>query len=205
VARQPMAGHQKKVTRRRATLAFTDESGFLLLPLVRRTLAPRGRTPVLRHRAAHRDKVSVAAALTLSPARGHAGLYYQTYPDAYVNNVAYARFLRRLLAQVHGPLVVVHDRGSVHKGEPVRALCGDFPRPRLDMDMLPTYAPDLNPVEHLWNFGKDKELSNFVPRNVGDLNDAVSDCLQQVRHDQHRLRSFFAATPLPWDGLTVFF
>ena len=192
------------MTDRGASLVFTDESGFLLLPLVRTTLAPRGRTPVLRHRARHRDKVSVAAALTLSPARGHVSLYYRTYPNQYVTAAVYADFLRqRLLARVPGPLVLVHDGGSMHKGDPLRALCGDFPR--LDLNLLPPYAPELNPPEHLWNFEKDKELCNFVPRDVRELDRVVDEHLRDVRHDQHRLRSFFAATPLPWDGLTVFF
>lgn len=71
-----MAARPKQARELNATLVFTDEGGFLMLPLLRRTLAPRGRTPVLRHRASHRDKVSVAAALTLSPARGHVSLYY---------------------------------------------------------------------------------------------------------------------------------
>jgi hypothetical protein len=52
-----MAARQKKARELNATLAFTDESGFLMLPLLRRTLAPRGHTPVLRHKASHRDKV----------------------------------------------------------------------------------------------------------------------------------------------------
>ena len=192
------------MTRRGASLVFTDESGFLLLPLVRTTLAPRGRTPVLRHRARHRDKVSVAAALTLSPGRGHVSLYYQTYPNQYVNAAAYATFLRRgVLSRVAGPVVLVHDQGSMHKGEHLRALRADFPR--LDLNPLPPYAPELNPAEQLWNFEKDKELCNFVPRDVRELHQTVDDHLREVRHDQHRLRSFFAATPLPWDGLTVFF
>ena len=188
---------------RRATLVFEDETGFLLLPLVHRTLAPRGRTPVLRHRARHRDKVSVAAALTLSPSQGHVNLYYRTYPNACVNNVAYAKFLRGLLRHVPGPVVLVHDRGNMHKGNPVRDLCRDFPR--LDLNMLPAYAPELNPPEHLWNFEKDKELANFVPHDVHELNGVVCDRLQRVKRDQQRLRTFFAATHLPWDGLTVFF
>jgi putative transposase len=198
-----MAHDQKKVIARGASLLFTDESGFLLLPLVRRTLAPRGRTPILRHRAKQRDKVSVAAALALSPVRGHASLYYQTYPNLYVNSAAYATFVRRLLWHVHHPLVVVQDQGSLHKGDPLRTLSADFPR--LDLNMLPPYAPELNPVEQLWNFEKDKELSNFVPSDVRQLESAICCRMQEVRCDQRRLRSFFAATPLPWDGLTVFF
>ena len=51
-----------------------DESGFFLNPLVRRTWAPRGKTPVLPSWGRHRDKVSVVAALNggASPARSRA-------------------------------------------------------------------------------------------------------------------------------------
>ncbi len=145
--------------------------------------------------------------MTLSPRRGHVGLCYRTYPDRYVNAPVYAGFLRRLLwraGDTH-PLVVVHDRGNMHRGEPLRRLCHDFAAGRLDLNFLPPYAPELNPTEQLWNFAKDKELSNFVPLDLDQLDATVEDCLRHVRHDQDRLRSFFAATPLPWDGLTVFF
>jgi hypothetical protein len=107
-----VAGHQKKVINRRAILVFTDESGFLLLPLVRRTLGPCGAVAPLRHRARQRDKVSVAAALTLSPAAGHVNLHYQTYPNGYVNADAYSMFLRGVLRRFDNPLVLVHDRGT---------------------------------------------------------------------------------------------
>lgn len=186
---------------RGASLVFTDESGFLLLPLVRSTLAPRGKTPLLGHRARHRDKVSVAAAL---PLRGQVNLYYQTCPDAYVNSVGYAEFLRRkVLRPIARPVVVVHDGGSMHKGDVMRELCGHFPR--LDLNLLPPYAPELNPTEQLWNFEKDKELANYVPHNVKELDTTMAERLERIKHNQERLRSFFAAVPLPWDGLTTIF
>jgi transposase len=203
VGRPGVARHQKKAADRGASLVFSDESGFLLLPLVRRTLAPCGRAAPLAHRAGHRDKVSVAAALTLSPCRGHVNLYYQTYPGGYVNVEAYARFLRGMLWRMDHPVVLVHDRGNMHRGDPVRELMSDFPR-RIDLNLLPPYAPELNPVEQLWNFAKDKELSNFVPHDVAEANAGVTRLMDRVRHDQHRLRSFYRATPLEWDPLTVF-
>ena len=46
----------------------------MLCPLVRRTLAPRGQTPKIFVRGRHREKVSVIAALTLSPKRRRLGL-----------------------------------------------------------------------------------------------------------------------------------
>ena len=157
-----------------------------------------GRTPLLVQRGRHRDEVSAAAALTLSPGRGHVRLLYQTYPDAFVDCETYALFLRQLLRTVRGPLVLVHDRGNMHHGPPVRAVCAGFPRLRLHE--LPPYAPELNPVEYAWNWGKDKQLCNFVPHDVPELDAAVCECLEDTRHDQQRLRTFFESSPLPWQG-----
>ena len=179
---------------------FTDECGFRLMPLVHTTLAPRGHTPVLRHRARQRDKVSVAAAVTVSPAGGRLGLHFQTFPDAYIDGEAYAWFLRAVARQVRGPLVLLHDGGGMHKGPAVRAVEHDLPR--LSLHRLPPYAPELNPVEGVWNHSRDKDLSNFVPADVPQLDGAVRRCLEATSHDQHQLRSCLFATPLSWRGLT---
>jgi transposase len=195
-----VAAHQKKVHDRGGTLTFTDESGFLLAPLARRSLALRGRTPVLMQRARQRDKVSVAAALTISPVRGHLGLHYRSYPNAYINAELYSLFLRSVLQHVHNPLIVIQDQGGMHKGPVIRELCQTFPR--LDMNMLPAYAPDYNPVEWLWNHLKYHELGNFAPLNVQHLDITVRGCLDECRYDQDRLRSFFIASALPWAGVT---
>ena len=47
---------------------FLDESGFLLVPSVRRTWAPCGKTPLLVHRYA-RDKLSAISAVSVRPVR----------------------------------------------------------------------------------------------------------------------------------------
>jgi hypothetical protein len=166
--------------------------------LIRRSLAPIGRTPLLLHRAKQRDKVSVVAALTLSPVCGHVGLHAQTLAGAYVDAVSYGFFLRRLLHAVRGEVVLVHDKGSVHRGPVIRKVQGEFAR--LHVYEFPPYAPELNPTEYLWNWCKDKKLPNFAPRDVADLEDAACGCLNDARHDQHRLQSFFWSSPLPWSG-----
>jgi len=170
------------------------------MPLVRTTWARCGHTPALFHRAHQRDKVSVTAALTLSPHRGHLGLYYQTFPDTYVDAELYTFFLRRLLRQIRGPMMLLHDGGNMHKGPLVSELSNDFPR--LEINRLPPYAPELNPVEPLWGHAKNEELANFAPLDTDQLEQTVSDFLDKVRNDQDRLRSFFTAAELPWAGLT---
>ena len=77
---------KKAARRRQAHIALVDESGLMMAPLLRRTWAPRGRTPSLAQCGAHRKKVSVAAALWLSPRRDHLGLYFHTLADGYFDN-----------------------------------------------------------------------------------------------------------------------
>jgi transposase len=195
---------QKEVIDHGAILGFTDESGFLLMPLVCKTLAPRGHTPRLIHRARHRDKVSVAAALTLTPTRGHIGLHYQTYPNSYVDAEGYAAFLRgSVLRNFRGPVVLVHDQGSMHKGPFMRELSANFPR--LRMHYLPGYAPQFNPAEPLWKHAKIDDLGNFTPMNVPELDKAIHRSLEATRENQMLLRSFFAATELSWERLPRLF
>src|SRR5206468_4332736 len=49
VERHAVARGKKNARRQRAWLVFEDESGVSQLPVVRRTWAPRGQTPVLTH------------------------------------------------------------------------------------------------------------------------------------------------------------
>jgi putative transposase len=200
VAGGRLAGGQKGAAAAGATLVFTDESGLLVAPLLRTTLAPRGRTPRLLVRASQRDKVSVAAALWKAP--GPAGLVrlaYRTYPDRHVDNERYAAFLDDVLAcRLRGvPVVVLHDRGNMHHGEPVDALLGDVDR-LVGFEPLPAYAPELNPVEAVWKWLKYDALANFAPRDVPHLDRVVNDRLYALHRDQPRLRTFLASTPLRW-------
>ena len=80
-------------------MAFADECGFLLIPNVRRTWAPRGQTPIVRHRY-QRDKVSAISAVTVSAERRRVGLYLYLHPN--ITNVEVAIFLRALLRR-EGP------------------------------------------------------------------------------------------------------
>ena len=73
-----MAAHQKKARRQGAHIALIDESGLLMAPLARRTWAPRGQTPELVQKSGTREKVSIAAAVWLSPRRDRLGLYSHT-------------------------------------------------------------------------------------------------------------------------------
>jgi transposase len=191
-----VAAAAKKAADEGAHLVLIDESGFFLNPVVRRTLAPRGQTPILERYGRHRDKVSVIAALTVSPVRQHVGLYFPTDPDHSLNNVGVADFLRDVLRHLRGKVIVVWDRGSNHKGEPIRALLRRFPR--LSIEWLPAYAPELNPVELVWAYLKYGRMANFVPTGLRHLEDEVVDHLINTRIEPSLLRSLWDGSELPF-------
>ena len=191
-----VAADKKIARRRRAHLVLIDESGFLMSPVVRRTLAPCGRTPILKTKTAHREKVSITAALTISPKRYRLGLYWRTYPKSFVNAQRAADFLRYLLRHLRGAVMVVWDGGPMHNGEPIRQVRRDFPR--LSLERLPPYAPELNPVEYLWSHLKYGQLSNFIPDNVFQLDAVLNDQLCKTRNSPKYLSGFFHAAGLPF-------
>jgi transposase len=175
---------------------WIDEAGFLLAPLLRRTWGLRGQRPVSEQRTSQRDKVSAIAALTLSPVAQRPGLYFQTFPGEYVTGTEVASFLRDLLKHLRGQVVLLCDRGTMHQGDPIWALLGDYAG-RLTMAYLPPYAPKLNPVEWLWSWLKYGQLANYFPGGVGELDETVRGKLGAALLDPELLRGFFEGSSFP--------
>ena len=169
-----------------------DETGFLLIPNVRRTWAPRGQTPILRHRV-KRDKVSAISAVTVSGQRQRLGLYLH-FHNANITHVEVALFLRELLTHLRGQLIVIWDGGSIHKGPDVRALLKRHPR--VHVCQFPGYAPELNPDEFVWSYYK-RELSNGRPMDIDELLGDLVRISRKVRKRSRLLRSFVVASDLP--------
>jgi len=185
---------QSQAVRDGAHIVLIDESGSMLLPLVRRTWAPRGHPPQMTYCAKHRQRVSMAAALSVSPLRRHCAMHFRTYRNTYVNQVREAKFCKALLRQIRGRIIVIWDGGPMHRGKYIREVLTKHPR--LTVERLPAYAPELNPVEALWNHIKYHELANFTPENVAELQVQLVTHLRRVKRSQARMQSFIGATPL---------
>lgn len=175
-----------------AYLVFLDESGCLLIPTVRRTWAPRGQTPLGPHRYRH-DRVSAISAVTVSPVRQHCGLYAH-FHLANITHVEVAIFLRQLLRHLPGPIIVVWDGGAIHRGAAVRALLARHPR--LHVERLPAYAPELNPDELVWSYLKGR-LANRRPDTVAALLTDLTRVTRRLRRSPALLRAFIVGSALP--------
>jgi hypothetical protein len=189
VAGPGLAAHQKSARRWNAAIAWLDESGLPMAPLVRRSWAPQGQPPVLLQKGGHREKVSVAAGLWLNPRRDRLRLFTRTAMHGYFNNERVARFVGALAGEVGGPLVAVWDGGTMHKGDPVQDLLAGCHR-RLVLEQLPADGSELMPVEQLWTWLKYDRLPNFAPRDAHHLDGVVRAELAAVECDQERLQNF---------------
>jgi len=188
---------KRKAARKRAYLALIDESGLLMAPLLKRSWAPRGHPPTLLYKGGGRsEKVSIVAAISLNPRREKLGLFYKTLINDYFDNFYMAGFLEGMLRSVKSPLIVVWDGGRNHFGAPLRELKGEYPD-RLIIEDLPPYAPIINPVEAIWSWLKYGKLSNFVPKDVWELDKRAVQELTSIQTDQKVLRNLFHQSELP--------
>lgn len=165
-----------------------------MAPLVRRTWAPRGQTPVLPQRGRSRRKVSVIAALSLSPQRRRVRSYFGLLPDANYDGLAIRHFLQALSRHLKGPIDLVWDRLPAHRGGPAAHWLARHPRIRVHL--LPGYAPELNPVELIWGHAKMNALANFAPLDTPALCQQVEHALLDIAADPTLLRRFIIHCPL---------
>jgi transposase len=175
-----------------------DETGLLLNPLVRRTWAERGRTPVLRAWGRYRQKVSVIGAVSVSPVAHRLGLYFAT-KEEHFNGERVVAFLRDLLRHLRGKVVVVWDGNTNHRGKAVRAFLRR--NKRLWLERLPGYAPELNPVEAVWAWLKYGKLANFIPESTQELDEWVLEYLIPLKCDPNLLRRLWDGSDLPFPSL----
>jgi transposase len=173
---------------------LVDESGFMLQPLVRRTWAEKGRTPVI-DQWDRRDRVSVIAALVLSVKRRRLGMFFRLL-DHNAKAEDFIWFLNDLRKELKRTLVVVWDNLGAHR-RAENALttlgCG-WAR----FERLPSYAPELNPVEHVWTTAKWGHLANAPPADAEQLRGNVASELHSQSLEQRILRGHFH-----WAGLDL--
>jgi transposase len=159
----------------------------MLQPVVRRTWAPRGETPVQYSWDRH-DRLSVIAGITVSPVRGRLGLHFQIHNDN-INFEKVLMFITQLHRQLRRKFVLVLDRYSAHR-KALRLMQAEHPD-WFEVAWLPAYAPELNPVEMLWNHTKYADLANFIPEDIDDLHQSVATTIENTRSQSHLIRSLF--------------
>jgi transposase len=185
-----VAGASKKSAADGGVIVMADEVGFMMNPSVKKTWAPKARTPVVAYRNRRQKKVSVLGAVVLHAATGQIDLVCDFHPDSYVRAGQAAGFVHRLLAEYPtGAIDLVWDNLNAHKSKLVKELLSDHPR--LKLHFLPPYAPDLNAVEGVWCLTKHHRMANHTIDDLETLHTEAQKHLGDVAQQQHLLQACF--------------
>ena len=160
-------------------IVFWDESGASLLPVVRRTWAPRGHTPVIRHHGKWK-RASMAAALCYGSRGGGASLAFHHQLGAYDTDTLIGALEQLSRALGGQKATLVWDGLPAHRS---LAMAAWLRRQRhwLVVEPLPGYAPELNPVEALWSNLKGLELANLAGDTLAEVIAAAERGIQRIR------------------------
>jgi transposase len=173
----------RNVKRKQATLLFADESAIHEDGPVGTTWGARGQRPVVRV-TGRRRKVNLISAI--SP-RGR--LWFRCF-GGMLNAALFIEFLRALLRDVRGAIVLVIDKHPAHVAAATRRFIAAHAS-RLQVEFLPSYAPDMNPDEHVWSHLKGMFRQDPLKPDE-DLIDAVKTSMNHIARNRNSVRAFFS-------------
>lgn len=165
-------------------ILFLDESGFYLLPGVRRTWAPVGETPILRCKLTH-DHLSVISAIAPD------GRLYLPIQTQAFDSQDVITFLQQLLTEIEGKLLIIWDGATIHRSAAIKHFLADGAAKRIHLERLPAYAPDLNPDEGIWHHLKHGELANLCCKDLDDLAAKLQLAADNLEHKPDIVKACF--------------
>lgn len=178
-----MAGVEKKARTEGRSIVFVDEAGFYLLAAAVYTWAPRGQTPILKYPMW--EHLSAISAITPD------GELYTRIQERAFKGEDVVRFIKHLMRQIAGKLLLIWDGLPAHRGQAVKQMLSDGAAKRLHLERLPGYAPDLNPDEGVWGYLKTVELANVCCHDLDELRHELRKAIARLRHKPNLIQSFF--------------
>ena len=87
-------------------------------------------------------------------------------------------------------IIVIEDSAPVHKAKNVDKFI-EQNKKKIAVYRLPSYAPELNPTEHVWAYLKAHELKTHQAQNTDELKHLVKRKMQSIQMKKQLICSFF--------------
>jgi transposase len=177
------------VRRKQAVLLFLDEAGVHENGPLGTTWGKKGTRPIVRV-TGNRGKINVISAVSPS---GH--LWFRCYRDN-LDADLFVEFLTALLHDIRGEIVLVMDSHPAHVAEEACVFYAER-HPRLQVELLPKYAPELNPDEHVWGYLKG--MFRRDPLQWGEkIAEAVEAAMNEMKAKKSLIRALFGHPDLQY-------
>lgn len=174
---------QKRAKKEGATIYFQDESGVRSDFHSGTSWALKGQTPVVESTGA-RFGLNMMAAIT---PRGQ--MHFMIVKGT-VQGDQICEFLKRLMHGHQNKVFLIWDGHPTHKSKKVKECIAAF-EGRLEVFLLPSYSPDLNPIEQLWNHTKTNGVGRKVVYGPDQLKYIIINKLRSLQRLPKTIASFF--------------
>ena len=150
---------------------FQDEARFGRINDVRRAWAPKPMRPLCQAMITHEYTYAYAAVDVVSG-------QLDSLIMPHVNTDCMQMFLEELSARyLTEHIVMILDGAGWHRSHALK------PPNNITLIALPPYAPELNPVEHIWDELREKFFHNRVFKSLIALEDHLEKALQTLEID----------------------
>lgn len=160
----------------------------MLSPLLKRSWAPRGQTPILKTKTRSHKKISAIGGLVTTARGKKQNLIFRIHPGKNVADPECVAFLEQL--ELNFPrrhVFVVWDGLRAHWSRKVDHWAAKHKK--FQFFKLPPYAPELNPIEYVWGNIKYHQLANLTPESEAELLVHAKRALCRARKNKTLLKS----------------
>ena len=174
---------KKRAKKLGASIYFEDESGIRSDFHAGTTWAPIGQSPVIEATGARFGLNMVAAVST----RGE--LRFMVHHGT-ITADALCDFLNRLMYGSQRPVFLIWDGHPTHNSKKVRECIDSFDG-KLEVYLLPSYSPELNPAEQVWRSVKMHGIGRKTVFGPDQLKSMVIGCLRRLQKIPKIILAFF--------------
>jgi transposase len=175
-------------------LGFHDESGISEKPVIGKTWAVKGKTPVIIS-ACNWKKLSLSGMIIATPA-GLKPLMFLRVCHGSVKSPYIIGYLKELKKHLSGKkLLLIWDGLPAHRSKLIKEYLLTQ-KHWLRVERFPAYAPELNPIEYLWSAMKRKDLANLPPKGLKHLKQRIYSSKKRISNDKQLLKGFLKASGL---------
>lgn len=166
-----------------AEIFFVDEVGLRSDHLPGRSYGLCGQTPVVPTTGKRFRANAISA---MSP---QGRLKFMAFEENF-RKETFLEFLTRMVRDAERKIILVLDRHPAHLANVVKEWISSR-SDRVEMRLLPSYSPELNPVELLNQDVKSHAMDSKRPENLGDLLSALRSRLRSRQRKPQIVKNFF--------------